>query len=148
MQSSRSEELRIGWERMRTRRFHNIRAWQLADDLAFDVYEATRAYPSEERYGVVSQMRRASVSVAANIAEGSGRSSAREYLQFLAIAKGSLAEVRYYLHLSRRLRYLEETQHRQLDQLCDEASRVLYGLMCAVRGQKGSLVIPAPPTEA
>ncbi len=118
---------------MKTRRYQSIKAWQLADDLAVTIYEVTKTFPAEERYSLVSQMRRASVSVAANIVEGSSRSSRKEYFQFLSIARGSLSELRYYLHLANRLGYLNAQKHVQLDGLCDEAARVLYGLMKAVR---------------
>ena len=118
---------------MRARRYQTIKAWQLADDLAVAVYAATQDFPVEERFGLISQMRRASVSVAANIAEGSSRSSRKEYFQFLSIARGSLSELRYYLHLANRIGYLNAQKHVQLDGLCDEAARVLYGLMKAVR---------------
>ena len=118
---------------MRTRQYQSIKAWQLADNLAVAVYAVTQDFPVEERFGLISQMRRASVSVAANIAEGSSRSSQKEYFQFLSIARGSLSELRYYLHLVNRLGYLNAQKHVQLDGLCDEAARVLYGLMKAVR---------------
>jgi len=117
---------------MRARRYQSIKAWQLADNLAVAVYAVTQDLPVEERFGLISQMRRASVSVAANIAEGSSRSSRKEYFQFLSIARGSLSELRYYLHLANRLGYLNAQKHVQLDGLCDEAARVLYGLMKAV----------------
>jgi len=111
------------------RRFQSIKAWQLADELAVETYEATKALPKEELYGMSSQMRRSCVSVAANIAEGSSRTSSKEYLQFLSIARGSLAELRYYFHLAARLKYLNECEKTSLDDLGDETARVLYGLM-------------------
>ncbi len=117
---------------MKTRRYQSIKAWQLADDLAVSIYEVTKTFPTEERYGLVSQMRRGSVSVAANIVEGSSRSSWKEYLQFLSVSRGSLAELRYFLHLSKRLGYLKEEKCLQLDELCDEVARVSYGLMKAI----------------
>ena len=111
------------------RRFRFIKAWQRADDFVVSVYRATQAFPKDERYGLVTQMRRASVSVAANIVEGSARRSRQEYLQFLFIAKASLSEVSYYLHLSHRLDYLSEAQFNELDGLCEETARTLYGLI-------------------
>ena len=124
---------------MRSRRYQSIKAWQLADDLAVKIYDVTKVFPTEERYGLVSQMRRAGVSVAANIVEGATRASRKEYLQFLSVARGSLSELRYYLHLSKRLDYLDAQTHREGDGLCDETARVLYGLMQSV---KRSLIEP------
>ncbi len=114
------------------RNFRSIQAWKFSDDLAVTVYEATKMFPSEERYGLISQMRRAAVSVPANIAEGATRSSQREYAQFLSIAKGSLAELEYYLHLSKRLRYMNDSEHDRLFQLQQLVGRVLHGLLKSV----------------
>ena len=72
------------------RGFLDIKAWQFADDLAVDVYQTTTSFPSDQRYSLTNQMQRAAVSVAANIAEGSGRRTIADYLRFLYIAKGSL----------------------------------------------------------
>ena len=114
------------------RDFHNILAWQKADDLAVAIYEATRAFPKEEIYALTSQIRRAAYSVPANVAEGASRNSQKDYLHFLFIARGSLAETTYFLHLSRRLGYLNEEFHSRLAEQADKASRVLTGLIGAV----------------
>jgi four helix bundle protein len=110
------------------RNFKSIKAWQLADDLAVAIYDATKSFPSQERYGLTLQMRRAAVSVPANIAEGATRISPKEYTQFLSIAKGSLAEVEYYIHLGTRLGYLTESQEPHLVQLQSQTARTLHGL--------------------
>ena len=86
-----------------TRDFKKIKARQHADDLAVTVYIKTRNFPRDELYGLTSQLRRAAVSVAANIAEGSSREHKKEYLNFLYIARGSISEVEYLLHLSNRV---------------------------------------------
>src|SRR5437867_2666267 len=83
-------------KRFMARDFKKIKAWQKADDLAVNVYEITRTFPKEEIYGMTSQMRRAAISVAANIAEGSARNTVRDYLHFLNLAEASLIEVEYY----------------------------------------------------
>ena len=114
------------------RRFRSIKAWQRADDLVASMYDVTRTFPKDELYGLISQMRRAAVSVAANIVEGSSRRSRREYLQFLSVAKASLSELSYYLHLSSRLAYLTATQFADLDGMCEETARTLYGLTQSV----------------
>jgi four helix bundle protein len=79
-----------------------IKAWQLADDLTVEIYAATRLFPREEVYGLSSQVRRASASIAANIAEGASRSSSKEYLQHLYIARGSCSVTQYFNHLAYR----------------------------------------------
>lgn len=120
---------------MKVRRYQSIKAWQLADDLAVAIYQVTGEFPKDELYGLVSQMRRAGISVAANIAEGANRASRREYLHFLAISRGSLSELRYYLHIAKRLGYLTPERWLELDGSCDEVARVLYGLMRSVDGE-------------
>jgi four helix bundle protein len=111
----------------------NLRAFQLADDLVLSIYEATKVFPREEMFGLTSQVRRASVSVAANIVEGCGRDSDAEYSHFLNIAFGSLREVGYYIHLAHRLNYLSQEVAETLTSKSDEAARVLSGLMRALR---------------
>ena len=97
-----------------SRDFKKIRAWQVADDLTFAIYQVTGRFPKHELYGLTSQIRRSSSSVPANIAEGASRTSKKEYLQFLSIARGSLAETEYFLHLSNRLEYLSKTEYESL----------------------------------
>lgn len=114
------------------RDYRKITAFQKADELAVKVYEATRDWPGEERYGLTSQVRRAVVSAAANIVEGASRNTDQDYLHFLSIARGSLREAGYLLHLSARLGYLNRTVFAELDGLHDEANRVLFGLIQSV----------------
>jgi four helix bundle protein len=111
------------------RDFRKIRAWQLADALALSVYDATRRFPKSEIFGMTSQIRRAAVSVAANIVEGSARQHSREYLQFLYVASGSLAETGYYIDLGHRLGYLDEPTHKSLWQQQESAVRTLRALI-------------------
>jgi four helix bundle protein len=107
------------------RDFMKIKAWQLADDLTVSVYQRTQSFPREELYGLTSQLRRAASSVPANIAEGSNRSSKKDYLRFLSIATGSLAETKYFLHLSNRLGYLAQLEYQQLYAQAEETSKAL-----------------------
>ena len=90
------------------RDYRKIEAWQLADDLAVAIYRLSNGLPREEIYGLTSQMRRSAVSVAANIVEGSARETKGDYLHFLHIARGSLAETQYFIHLTRRLEFVPE----------------------------------------
>lgn len=85
--------------------FQDLEVWQKAQKLVLEIYRITNSFPRSEQFGVVSQLRRAAYSIPANIAEGYGRRSTRELLQFLTIANGSAEELRYFLILSRDLRY-------------------------------------------
>lgn len=109
--------------------FRKIQAWQQADELAIAVYAATREFPPEERYGLTSQLRRAAVSVAANIAEGSGRRTERDFRQFLYQAQGSLSEVEYLLHLAHRLDYIKAAHYQTLEAQRAATGRPLAGLI-------------------
>jgi four helix bundle protein len=120
------------------RKFRNIVAWQKADDLVVQVYELTKSLPRSEVYGLTSQMRRAAVSVAANIAEGSARPTSKDYIHYLSIAKSSLVEVEYYLHISHRLGYLDSDDYHRIAQVHEEAAKVLYGLTQYIQSQMQS----------
>ncbi len=89
--------------------FRELIAWQKAMALVTDVYRETEAFPSREIYGLTNQVRRAAVSVASNIAEGKGRLSKKEFVQFLANARGSLCEVQTQLEIAKNLGYLDVT---------------------------------------
>ena len=99
--------------------FEDLAVWREAHGVVLSVYELTRSLPAEEAYGLVSQMRRAAVSVAANIVEGQSRAQPGDFRRFLDIALGSASELRYFLILSRDLRYLPETDVSQVhSRLC------------------------------
>jgi len=120
------------------RDFRNLLAWQKADDLVVGVYKVTAGFPTDERYGLTSQIRRAAGSIAANIAEGSGRQLLKDFVHFLYLARGSLAEVEYYIHLAQRLDYLTSAQALTLGQLRKEAGGTLQGLINAISRQMES----------
>ena len=110
--------------------FKTILAWQKADELVTKIYEVTQQFfPKSELFGLTSQIRRAAISVAANIAEGSARRSLKEYIHFLYVAKGSLAEVEYYIHLANKLGYLPTEAHLSLYDLQQEVGRILQGFI-------------------
>lgn len=117
------------------RDYRKIQAWQHADDLVVAIYGVTKHFPKEELFALTSQLRRAAYSVPANIVEGAARSSQKDYLHFLQIARGSLAETHYFLHLCQRLRYLSVAQHAALAQQAESAARVLAGLIRAVESE-------------
>ena len=110
------------------RSYRDLTVWQKACDLAQEVYSLTRQFPKEELYGIVSQMRRAAVSVPSNIAEGAEREGPAEYRRFLSIATGSLAELHTQVELARRFSYVTAQQAEQVDRDIDEISKMLYGL--------------------
>ncbi len=110
-----------------------LEAWQKGITLVTAVYEATRPFPVEERYGLTSQIRRASVSIPANIAEGAARGTKREFLQFLIIARGSISELETLLMIAKNIGVLPEDSARDLDSQCDLVSSRLSGLITSVR---------------
>jgi four helix bundle protein len=119
------------------RDYTKIEAWKLADDLTVEVYRATHSFPREEIYGITSQLRRAACSVPANIVEGSSRESQKDYLHFLYIARGSLSETQYFIHLSRRLGYLPGADAEQMIGQTKQAFACLHGLIKAVEKESG-----------
>ena len=129
------------------RDYTKIEAWKLADDLTVAVYERTRSFPREEIYGLTSQLRRASYSVPANIVEGSSRESKKDYLHFLYIARGSLSETQYFIHLARRLGYLSREEAEKLHGQTKQTFACLHGLIRAVENEAGrfSKVVASVP---
>jgi four helix bundle protein len=106
----------------------NLVAWQVAMDFAVAVYAATKRFPMDERFGLRMQVRRASVSVASNIAEGHGRTHKREYARFALIARGSLKEAETQIRLARRLGYLDEATIAELLTFAARLNKLLTGL--------------------
>ena len=119
------------------RDYTKIKAWRLADDLTVSVYEHTRSFPKEEIYGLTSQLRRAAYSVPANVVEGALRESKKDYLHFLYIARGSLAETQYFVHLARRLNYLSSEEADALAKQTKLTFACLHGLIQAVEKEAG-----------
>ncbi len=110
-----------------------LRAFELADQLALATYKGTRSFPREEMFGLTSQLRRAAVSIASNIVEGSARFSEAEYVHFLDTAYSSAREVEYQVGLAFRLGFHAEAPHQELSALSVETSRVLNGLLRSLR---------------
>ena len=118
------------------RDYTKIKAWQLTDKLALLVYRATKDFPKSEIWGLTSQMRRAAVSVPANIVEGSARRNRNEYLQFLYIAISSLAELSYYIRFTKELEYLHTNGYEELWAKAQEGLRTLQGLISYIEKSK------------
>ncbi len=114
---------------------HYIRlhAWQAAHQFVLRIYGVTKSWPSEERYGLTSQIRRAAVSIPTNIAEGAARRGTNEFRRFLDIAGGSHAEVEYLLRLARELEYLSSSDSALALSQCAEVGRLLWGLHRSLR---------------
>ncbi|NTW67012.1 MAG: four helix bundle protein [Nitrospirae bacterium] len=116
--------------RKRAERFEDLEVWQYAHKLVLETYKITRDFPGEEKFGLTSQMRRAGVSIAANIAEGFKKRGMKDKTNFYNIAQGSLEELRYYFILSHDLGYLN-AQTDAMDNL-DTVGRMLYGLIHSI----------------
>jgi four helix bundle protein len=108
--------------------YHELLVWQKGIQLAKRIYEITRRFPSEEKFGLVSQMRRAAVSVPSNIAEGQARHITREFIQFVSHAEGSLAELDTQLLLGIELGYCTKSEMGQIGEVIEEMRRMLNGL--------------------
>ena len=115
--------------------FYDLIAWQKAIALSIQVYRDTQAMPDTEKFGLTAQMRRAAVSIASNIAEGNARQTLRDYLHFLAMARGSLAELETQIIISRELGLLPSAESL-LSQL-SEVRRILQGLIDSLRRKRG-----------
>ncbi len=107
---------------------HKLDVWKKAVDFSVRVYAATERFPRDERFGLTQQVRRAAVSIAANIAEGAGRKSKREFNNFLSIAQGSASEVETELLIAFRLGYIAEPEYRSLIVTLNEVGRMITGL--------------------
>jgi len=118
---------------MSIRSYQDLAIWKKAMELVVQVYHLTRRFPREEMHGLTSQMRRAAVSIPTNIAEGWGRGSRREYIQFLRIARGSLLELETLLAISRSLSYLSQEDMQTTLALVEEISRMLSGLIASLK---------------
>ena len=106
----------------------NLEVWQKAIEFVVMIYERTKPFPSDEKFGLTSQVRRASISIAANIAEGAARQSDKEFLRFVSIAQGSCSEVETELLIAEKLGYLPESDYIELKASADSIGRMLVGL--------------------
>ncbi|MHC4551030.1 MAG: four helix bundle protein [Planctomycetota bacterium] len=121
--------------------FRQLKVWHRAHGLALAVHRETVGFPQEERYGLRAQMRRAAVSVPANVAEGCGRGSDADFARFLGYATGSAGELEYYLLLARDLGYVDEPTSDVLRGKLAEVRKMLHGL-------RPSLTAPHPAADS
>jgi four helix bundle protein len=113
--------------------FRELKVWQKSHQLVLAVYQATAVLPKEELYGLTGQVRRSSVSIAANIAEGCGRGSDADFGRFLQMAMGSASETEYHLLLCRDLRLLANPEYESLRSNVEEVKRMMTGLLKKIR---------------
>lgn len=123
-------------------RFEKLEVWQFAVEFADRVYALTARFPSDERFGLTSQMRRAAVSISSNVAEGSIRSSSTDFARFVEIAYGSLMEVVSQSHIAKRQHMLLSEDFQDLYERAERLSRMMSGLRASLVGSSG----PQPST--
>jgi four helix bundle protein len=121
--------------------FRNLAVWQRSIELTLAVYKLTSSFPDSERFGLTNQLRRASVSVASNIAEGYGRSTKGEYVQFLGHARGSNSEVETQIVIATALGLGSKEMLQTAEELCSEVGRMLGSMMKSLRSKS---LVPSP----
>lgn len=124
--------------------YRKLEVWKRSVDLVESIYVLTRRFPPEEKWGLTSQLRRASVSIAANIAEGYGRTHRGDYLHHLSMSKGSLAEVETHLVIAVRLRFVEREEVTQAWDLAQEVGKMLRKLIASLQPPKPQTRHPEP----
>ncbi len=123
---------------MKIKTYFELEVWQKAHELALLVFRVTDCFPRADHFGIVSQVRRSCSSVAANIAEGFGRGTTREFLRSLQIARGELEETRYFMLLSRDLGKISKEEFVRISAECDSTGRLINALGRSLRGKLSS----------
>ena len=113
---------------MNLNQFERLIVWQKAHQLVLTIYRLSSAFPNEEKYGITSQIRRSTISIAANIVEGYKKRTSKDFRHYLNIAEGSLEETKYYLLLVHDLGFINREKYLQLSSLSDEIGRMLHQL--------------------
>ena len=119
-------------------KFEELKVWQKAHLLTLNIYKITKKFPSEEKFCLVDQIKRSSSSIPTNIVEGNERKTKNEYIQFLYVAKGSCAETKYHLLLSKDLNYITLSEYEKLNQQLVEISKMLSSLINYLRSKSSS----------
>ena len=120
---------------MKTSDYKELQVWQKAMDFVVEIYEISKLLPKEETYGISDQIRRAAVSIPSNIAEGQSRNSAKEFIQFLSIARGSLAELETQLLICIKVNMLSEDNITEAQNIITEIGKMIKGLMNKLNSQ-------------
>jgi four helix bundle protein len=123
---------------MDIRSYRDLNVWQVSMDLAASVYELTRAFPAQEKYGLAGQLQRSAVSIPANIAEGHAKDSTKQFLFHISVAMGSVAESETHLMLAKRFGYGESDSIANLLELCDRTGRMLHNLQKTLKAKLSS----------
>ena len=126
--------------------FHDLKVWQRAHKLTLSIYEATRSFPKEELYGMTSQIRRAAVSIPANIAEGCARGGDAEFGRFLSFAQGSAGELDYHLLLARDLKFVKVSEYERISGELTEVRKMLTNFIIHLKSAE--LAPKAPESKA
>ncbi len=113
--------------------YKDLIVWQKAILLVTDVYKLTKTFPQDDRFGLVSQLNRAVISVPSNIAEGWGRELSKNYLQFLRVSRGSLMEAETMILISKNLNYIDEKEFKEISKKIEEVGKILQGLIKSVQ---------------
>lgn len=116
--------------------FRDLKVWEKSHRVALLVYQLTTSFPKEERYGLISQMRRCAASVPANIAEGCGRGSDADFARFVQVAAGSASELDYHLLLAHDLDLLSTSDYRKTNEDVQEVKRMLAGLLKSLKANR------------
>ena len=119
--------------------YQNLKVWQKAREMAVILYRVTTTFPKEEQFGLTSQLRRSAVSVASNIAEGAGRNTKGEFIQFLGIATGSAYELETQLLIANDLSYLDSNSFNKIHQMVQEITKMLYNFRQHLSSDKSTL---------
>jgi four helix bundle protein len=115
--------------------YRDLQVWQKAHELVLLVFRVTDKFPRADQFGIVSQVRRSASSVAANIAEGLGRGTTREFLRSLQISRGELEETRYFMFLSCDLGKISKEENARIDAICDSTGRLINALGRSLRSK-------------
>lgn len=115
--------------------YKELEVWQRAVGLAIEAYKTSRSFPDAEKFGLTAQIRRAVTSIPANVAEGWGRGSTKEYIQFLLIARGSLMELETHAIIAQKLGYLTQEQFEAVQGHVEEIGKMLNGLIQSLKGR-------------
>jgi len=116
--------------------FEDLDVWEAAHELVLEIYRITKSFPEEERFRLIDQLCRSAASIPANIAEGTGKKTLNEYIQFLYNARGSFEETRYHLILARDLDYVDKTEFDTLTKQCNSIGKMLNGLIKSLKSSK------------
>jgi four helix bundle protein len=115
---------------------HKLNVWKKAIEFVKRIYQITGEFPSEEKFGLVSQMRRSAISIASNISEGAGRNNKKEFNQFLGVAQGSSSELETQLIIARELGFMKDQLAAELISELDSISKMIVGLQRAIKDSK------------